>query len=136
MRAHDVFVSERIASSRDELVTSVSRFSNDNVKYLVSRQLMIVFCAILQILQETASRCETIRLLPGAPPVPARHAAAPGRHHTPCEPPGPPHRPCPKEDYMRLVSRRSVLSGSAALAIAATLAACSSSDSGSGSDEA
>ena len=37
---------------------------------------------------------------------------------------------------MRLVSRRSVLSGSAALAIAATLAACSSSDSGSGSDDA
>ena len=86
MRAHDVFVSERIASSRDELVTSVSRFSNDNVEYLVSRQLMIVFCAILQILQETASRCETIRLPPGAPPVPARHAAAPGRHHAPAEP--------------------------------------------------
>ena len=37
---------------------------------------------------------------------------------------------------MRLVSRRSVLGGSAALAIAATLAACSSSDSGSGSDDA
>lgn len=36
---------------------------------------------------------------------------------------------CPKEDLMRLVSRRSMLGGSAALAVAATLAACGDSAS-------